>query len=459
MVLAPPFPDDPSAATRHLCAGAYLDEDFRDTALREVYHRPGRAVALSHGFSLTPVLAHCLRARDASLIRDVAVTALILGTFAVAPVAVLYAATITVVFSALVSRTPQALIFATLVAAAFAALVSRLPQALDVSGLLLLIALLVCAAAWCLWRQAQVERFRPGRTPAAPGGTIPQSRRLREIDLLQYGNTAVYGGHNPFVGAGRVIDTWGLAQPLGTDPPFDAAELVAHLQWHLGALVGGPGTRTDQTIAGMTVTDRVHLAGTEVGNLDPITPPGLVADIIRRPTSPARHHLACQVVSSGGEVVTTVHVHVAVQAGALYLELTTTALLPCPARYRVVDLPEGAGVSSWVRALRDAGLMVPRMAVLAPVRLVRVVVDTVFRDKQAFTRDGGLRLGLDHGARVAVREIPVVEGDIWFYPEISKHQRLVERRVMDAVIAFLEVKGAESAVCRAGAAARTVLPA
>ncbi|MEV6303564.1 hypothetical protein AB0M02_29430 [Actinoplanes sp. NPDC051861] len=455
MVLAPPFPDDPSAATRHLCAGAYLDEDFRDTALREVYHRPGRAVALSHGFSLTPVLAHCLRARDASLIRDVAVTALVLGTLLVAPVAVLYAATVAVVFHAVVTRTPKSLIVATLVAAAFAAVVSTLPQALDVSGLLLLLALLVCAAAWCLWRQTQLDQFRPGRTTAS----LAQNQRLREIDLLQYGNTAVHAGHNPFVGAGRVVDTWGLAQPLGTDPPFDAAELVAHLQWHLGALVGGPGTRTDQTIAGMTVTDRVHLAGTEVGNLDPITPPGLVADIIRRPTSPARHHLACQVASWGGEVVTTVHIHAAVQAGALYLELTTTALLPCPAGYRIVDLPEGAGLRSWFRALGDAVLLVPGMTVRAPVNLVRALVDTGFPDKRPFTRERGLRLGLDHGARVAVREIPVVEVDASIYPDISKHRRLIERRVMDAVVGFLEVKGADSAVCRAGVAARIAMPA
>ncbi len=63
MFTAPPFPDDPTTATRHLCAGAYLDEAFRDVALSEVYHRPGRAVALSFGFSLTPVLAHCLRSR------------------------------------------------------------------------------------------------------------------------------------------------------------------------------------------------------------------------------------------------------------------------------------------------------------------------------------------------------------------------------------------------------------
>src|SRR3712207_6640767 len=81
---APPFPDDPTTATRHLCAGAYLDQGFRDTALREVYLRPARAVALSYGFSLTPVLAHCRRARSVALVRDAAVTATLVAALGVA---------------------------------------------------------------------------------------------------------------------------------------------------------------------------------------------------------------------------------------------------------------------------------------------------------------------------------------------------------------------------------------
>ncbi|BAL90421.1 hypothetical protein AMIS_52010 [Actinoplanes missouriensis 431] len=56
-----PYPEDFTATTRHLCAAAYLDEDFRDTAIREVYRQPHRAVAPSYGFTLGPVLGHCVR--------------------------------------------------------------------------------------------------------------------------------------------------------------------------------------------------------------------------------------------------------------------------------------------------------------------------------------------------------------------------------------------------------------
>lgn len=50
------------AATRHLCAGAYLDPDFRRTVLRHVYNDTAHMVAPSYGFDLIPVVRHAWRA-------------------------------------------------------------------------------------------------------------------------------------------------------------------------------------------------------------------------------------------------------------------------------------------------------------------------------------------------------------------------------------------------------------
>ncbi|CAM5299730.1 putative protein OS=Streptomyces antimycoticus OX=68175 GN=SANT12839_043370 PE=4 SV=1 [Streptomyces antimycoticus] len=46
-----------------LCAGAYLDDDFRDAVLDELYVHEERAVAPSLGIDAARVLAHALRAR------------------------------------------------------------------------------------------------------------------------------------------------------------------------------------------------------------------------------------------------------------------------------------------------------------------------------------------------------------------------------------------------------------
>jgi hypothetical protein len=391
------FPEDPTTATRRLCAAAYLDEDFRDTALREVYRQPHRAVAPSYGFTLGPVLGHCLRARTVALIRDGLVVAILSAT----------------------------------------ALSRTLPVLLLVAG---------CSAGWAFWCRSQLRLLRPGRAPVAPASTA----RLREIERLQYGNVVIHG-FRPYVGAGRVIGSWGHAQrllrppaPPATDaerefehPPFAADELVAHLGWRLGALVGGPGAGPGESIAGLTVTDRVFLSGTEARRLRPMISPHEISRIIRHPAPQARHQLACQVVSAGGEVVTTVHVHVAVQGRALYLEATTTVLLPCAEAYRVVDRADPA---RWWRVLGDALVAAPGVALRAPARLLRALPTSL---PPGAGSGGDLTRGFDHGALLGVREIasPAGPEELSHHPDVRKHQRLIEQRVLAVVQDFLEARG------------------
>ncbi|MDH6220826.1 hypothetical protein [Streptomyces pseudovenezuelae] len=52
----------PTAATRHLCAGVYVDERFRDLVIDEVCTAPHRRVAPSYGFDVVPVMQHAWRA-------------------------------------------------------------------------------------------------------------------------------------------------------------------------------------------------------------------------------------------------------------------------------------------------------------------------------------------------------------------------------------------------------------
>jgi hypothetical protein len=180
---------------------------------------------------------------------------------------------------------------------------------------------------------------------------------MTEIAQQQRGNTVVYSGFRTFVGSGDLVDRWGFAlRLLRPEPtvletlngggahrnhspglterqrefpelPFEACELVEYVRRDLGALL--PQRAAEEQIAGLTVESRVHLAGTEVASLIPNTDDDLMRRVIRHPTTPARHYLACQVFSWGGELITTVYVHIAVQGRSLYIELTTTALLPC----------------------------------------------------------------------------------------------------------------------------------
>ena len=49
-------------ASRRMCAGTYLDSEFRDQLLHDVYNARSRRVAPSYGYDIAPVLAHAWRA-------------------------------------------------------------------------------------------------------------------------------------------------------------------------------------------------------------------------------------------------------------------------------------------------------------------------------------------------------------------------------------------------------------
>jgi hypothetical protein len=527
----PPFPADPTSATRHLCAGAYLDEVFRQQVLREVYHRPSRLVAPSYGYDLMPVLGHCLVARRLAILRDAAVCGLLLIAVLASRDAVVMAAVLLLLLQigsaavrllgdvgrALRARAEGGWLrllvrgFLVMVGAGLAswlvlliAVAAKAPSVLagvqsragygapapvagpapvDVAGpaaglgagAVLAVLLVGISMGFAAVRQTRLESLRSGRPLTVPVRT----RRLDAI-AAQHGNTVVYSGFRPYVGSGEVLDTWSFAlrlvrpapdagdvRQLGhllagapgehqrefAQPPFAARDLVGHLRRHLGLLV--PEGQAEEHVPGLTVEDRVFLSGSEVARPDLTTPPDVVEALVRHPTTPARHHLSCQVVSWGGELVTTVHVHVAVQGRSLYLELTTTALGPCRDEYRILNSVDGTGPVAWVRGLTGALFGAPLVTARAPLNLARSLADVLIsHGERQFDEVTATARGVDRGARVAVRELGT-DGDMRNMTQLAdvrKVHQLVERRVLAATLDFLDDRGIDTTEYRMRAA-------
>lgn len=72
-------PGEPTTATRHLCAGVYVDERFRDLVVDEVCTAPHRRVAPSYGFDTVPVMHHAWRAAALSALLRVTVVGAVAG--------------------------------------------------------------------------------------------------------------------------------------------------------------------------------------------------------------------------------------------------------------------------------------------------------------------------------------------------------------------------------------------
>lgn len=486
-------PGEESAPTRHLSAAAYLDASFRHASLREVYYQTKRVVAPSFGFRLPPVLWHCLRARQAAVVRDSTILAMLLVSaclfvplfsaalfltclhlavlvwrFARATLLARPEAQVSwralrwhgIQVAATLSMLAASCVFLVLAAAVTPGIAmgtgfGGLEEGTDTlalvgwSAFMIPFMFLLPPVVTNLWTQSQLDRLVPGKW----AGT-PRSPRLDAIERQQSSNTTVYSDYHPFVGAGGIVDSWGFSQRLVRrdevlgqpraehqrefpQAPFTALDIVAHVRQHLRALA--EEATPERRLPGLRVEDRVFLAGTEVNHLSPVTPPDVMEQIIQHPVTPARHYLTCRVESWRGELVTSVHVHFAVQGRTLYLELTTTALPPCDERYRVVDQVDGTGAAAYGRAFLRAIAEAPRTVAFAPMNLTRALADAVLNASQSVVPTA-LARGFDYGARASVRELgasDMTRNHIQTQ-DILKHKRIVERRVIATVLDFLE---------------------
>lgn len=496
----PPPQHQMSAATRYLCAGAYLDTTFRDRCLREVYYQDKRFTAPSYGFDLVTVLEHCLRARnlttwrDGSIVLTLAVAAYLnwisVAALGVALVCLRLTGTAWAVIRDFLARvrtgtavdttkSPRRGLILLLGWAcawiAFIVLSSKIAGSAVTaltggggmsSGAALLVAsvALVLPTAFALWRQKRIEDFTLHGQPPP----IRWNARKREIDRQQGGNTVVYSNFEPFIGSGEVVSTWGFAQrlvrkkpdgPAGTfgaptegerefeKPPFTAGEIVGYVRHHLDELTFESSPET--SIPDLRVEDRVFQSAREDGPRTTFTDPDEMAEIIRNPTNPARHYLACQVVSWGGDVVTTVYVHIAVQGRSLYLEVTSTTLAPCSEGYRIVDADGGTGPRAWLRAAVYAARGTPQTILRAPGRLARSFIDMTGRGGGA--RRGMSRRRKDYGARVSVRQMGTRDKlrNFTQRQDILKFRRLIESRVFAHVLDFLDEHDVDTSEVRA----------
>lgn len=459
------------AATRHLCAAPYLDDGFRDWSLREVYYQPRRMVAPSYGFDLILTLRHCLRARNATLIRDALIVICFAFVCAARPVAAfLFAcAVVTLLCLSKIPTSPAGFIRVTifvcivwcLLSAAIVSwtggdtlgsAISSAPTILNDIPLLALVPILAIAlalpAATRLWGQRQVDRIVGGNSIA---NDPPRAGRLAQIDLQRQGNTVAYSGPRTFVGSGQIVSDWGRftvplrsgnstsrspeqeRQPDAEPPCITTVEIFEYVELRITSLA-----QAQEPLRGLTVARRVYQSAYEVTRLWPNTSPDRVMEVLRNP-GPSECYLVCQIVSSQGELVTTIHVHLAVAGDTLHVRLTSTALLPCQERYEAVDHVNHTGLKAYPRVLQQGLRETPQTIALAPINLIQALEIVGAVGWAYAARKNALR-GFKYGARTSMRELAMAKTTRNYgqWQEIEKYRRILEQQVMAAVADFLD---------------------
>jgi hypothetical protein len=487
-------------ACRRMCAGTYLDSEFRDRLLREVYNARSRRIAPSYGYDLVPVLVHAWRAWRLEMAQHIIALAVFLVFLLAFPLDTIIAASILAALYFLHSlvrltadfvayyrgrdsaleisrlRTRRRFILSGMLASAvvFGAAVLVLlyfghhngePPRWPDSGSLadsvfLLTAILVIVAMTAALRQIKISRLH------TTGSNLKHSSsgRLDTISFQQHHPFTVYSGFTPFIGSGTNIRIWSFAQRLtragvmgalgrdyGDELPFTTLELIDSLRAAFTSLREDENPET--RLAGLQVTDHVLVEGTHAIpymyalRSDPEST--VVAEhidyVISHSSDVARHYLACQVASWGGEVVTSIFIHVSLQGRTLYLEYSVYALMPTRKEYQVIDEVGATGPASVMRAAGKSILRFP-YAVVAPQRLTQAPRELLAAMRAQ--EDGTLRprRRTNIGSQVSAREIACSDADESYFQfrDVVQHSKIVERRLVTTVGEFLKDRGVDT---------------
>ncbi|WP_406374498.1 hypothetical protein OG788_30215 [Streptomyces sp. NBC_00647] len=370
-----------------------LGEPSAQWVVDHVLHGPPLPVP-SYGFDLVPVMAHSLRARRRRWMRRACVLLLsVLAAYMAPWAAAIWAAAVLValavrwvVFRAArkgkltrLARFPR-LPYAVLLMPWLLALLPYDPAGSEVWKLrlglallpfaLLVMAALVCAGDRLAARAALAVLVREGASSEHLPWTAPKANlRMAEIGKDQTRTELPYDTLERFVGAGR--DVWGAARiniplkPKDSEEsvkPFGEAELLRRVGTALNELGRGAREITDP-LPGFSMK---HVNGLPSAlwlqriRETTVEQPDLRGLGRRSPSGmPVRLYLRAQCISWDGQVVVSVFVHAALEAGELRLTVRPQVMTPLYNELRVTAAPvkkRGMRLLGWLatHSLLDA---------------------------------------------------------------------------------------------------------
>ncbi|NRQ30970.1 hypothetical protein HII36_03865 [Nonomuraea sp. NN258] len=343
--------------------------------------------------------------------------------------------------------------------------------------------------------------LRPGAPAPEPGVTDPKTRaRLDYVHRAQHGNITMYANEDAFMGAGHILLNWSIAveldrvrepegPPSRRDTPVDIDPMVLHafvrnrLQEMRDHVL-----RPNEGIHRLDLGDHVVTKGLftvsdwygdGTGVAHPlIDPAGLpryqahpdeIAAIARHPQGGVRYYQRVTISNTGQEIrdlngrlvapaadqeaITSAFIHLAVEGRMLYTQFVVTVLPPVLPIYHVVDLLPAMNSRriAW-EAVRALKLRLLRDVLAAPVRAARTGVQAV---RQGLTRPNPAKYVVyPYGAGFSVREFGA-DDDLQTHIQrldVRKYVRMIEQRLTESVLDFLEERGVETGAYRMQAA-------
>ncbi|WP_221514723.1 hypothetical protein [Streptomyces spectabilis] len=483
-----------------LCAGVYLDSDFRHKVIEELVEHEERPIAPSLGIDAGAVLSHALRARTQELHVACVMLAAWAAFFAFEvdtgglhidfadgrwldmPVlwAPAYAVVCCLLWAGRVSTGRSIAVYtldrATLKRATHG--IRRLTLLLPLFPRTLMLAywatvlfilftkghnlyavyfpLLMTSVVWLhrsrvAWIMShQLDRDVFPRLPPPP---LPDTRTYRRIGRAiareQYAGLALYDPSRPFVGAGKPYEPWSFAIELKpkrgaevSDRPLGTRTIVDLIRPRLEALRESMAVTSRDRLGDLEIDEIVYLPAGAVPRTSVSYDTATVAWHIRNAVDEGgearRHFLRIRISAWQEHIVVTLLVRVHTQGGMLVLEVAPHVLTPVRPEFTAVDV-----IAARARlVLRDGlqALLTSPTATFASgvsaIGTAAAVCRTWLADPQRALPDGPV---------TSVRELGSVE-EISLFQEmdVSRYVKTLQDRIASGVLDALRTEGYET---------------
>lgn len=466
--------------TRLLAAAAYLDETFRDEAIRQTLYESYRFIAPSYGVNIGSVVRHCIASRALSRRRDVLLSGLLLvGLWAVhlRPVFTIavFVGALLVAF-VLTSRKTKLRWRIVFSVVAYLGITAFAAHTLS---LLMAIGALVVVAADTYERRYRVVARRMNATdfnadaPAYgrehPSQRASDERRIAHLTDHQDGNVVVYSGYYPFKGSGIAMPRWSWSiavdvtkapgerdEPGPSDPvaPIEMSEVYAHV---LRAM-------QQADIKGYSAAQRFYVNGRFPGRnrelfFHPKGPherfPKLryvideVSKLEDQPEAMVRQYADIKVSAWDSEVILSAFVRFSRISDYLFIEVTYYLLPPLKGDYYEIHrFNRRPTPHEFFRIFVDSLIAMPVLWLKAPLRVARWMARPIGRARREQRVEQEIRENrrFDFGALGSVRDSGSEPeyGKYFQQTDVERLHKVIDRHLFTVIREFLKTKGVDT---------------
>lgn len=309
-----------------------------------------------------------------------------------------------------------------------------------------------------------------------PHAFMPETARGSFVGEFKHGTAfpaadhdlVIYTGFNPFVGSGVELGGWSFAafvdKPKLQGAPssvrsFTIPELYDALREGMA----------DLSIPELSCRGMYFVSGTDVRDDPEIVYADLAARprqwigqdrakrLIAGPEQRIRYWMCIQVIDWGGDLILNYFIRCEKRGRSLLVETTKFLLPPIAAEYRSVDRMAPDGWRTVLSTLVESAFAGPLMSVVAPFALLTKASEKLFSVFHSERREAQQRRvaieqdpTYDFGAQSSIREQLAQK---FFQHHFQKSDadlcsKLIERKVLDELIAFLDNHGIDTSDLR-----------